>query len=86
MRCTDCGQGLVAEPACEMFDEHVTFRLTVWRCPQCKEIVEELVTESSGVSGVPRRICYPVREWRDRRRERRVRSRAVSGVPRHAAA
>ena len=86
MRCTHCCRGMVADPACELFDEHVTLRLTVWRCPGCAEVVEEVVTDATALYGAPRRICYPVREWRAPNRGRRRASRLVSGVSTHAAA
>lgn len=70
MRCLRCRQVMVADPACESFDEHIIVRVTAWRCRGCSELIEEVLTTPMGGTGVRRRIRYVVREWKPPGRRR----------------
>ena len=86
MSCARCRKALVAEPTCESFDEHVTLRVTTWRCGTCHDVIEELVSEAMGEGRVPRRTQYVVREWTTPQRPSRVRVRPSVRMLRDAAA
>lgn len=32
MRCGACRKAMIADPAIDSFDEHLTLRVTVWNC------------------------------------------------------
>ncbi|MEX5212991.1 MAG: hypothetical protein NW703_02395 [Nitrospiraceae bacterium] len=63
MRCDQCRQAMIPDPAFDSFDEHLTFRVTVWHCVGCSEVIEEILCEPEGDAERPRRMRYPVREW-----------------------
>lgn len=77
MRCGACRKAMIADPAFDSFDEHLTLRVTVWHCPRRGQVIEEILCEPEGDSDRPRRIRYPVRQWTDR--DRQVVSRSWTG-------
>jgi hypothetical protein len=86
MRCDQCRETMIPDPAFDSFDEHLTLRVTVWHCAGCGEVIEEILCEPEGDADRPRRIQYPVREWMDSHRQATGRSRTCRQKPASIAA
>ncbi|MGE3153440.1 MAG: hypothetical protein AB7G48_07400 [Nitrospiraceae bacterium] len=63
MRCDQCRETMVPDPAFDSFDEHLTLRVTVWHCAGCGEVIEEILCEPEGDAERPRRMRYRVGDW-----------------------
>jgi hypothetical protein len=60
MRCDQCLEAMISEPAFDSVDEHLTSHVTVWHCPGCGEMIEEILCEPEGDAKRPQnlsRIC-----------------------------
>lgn len=86
MRCEQCREAMIPDPAFDSFDEHLTLHVAVWHCAGCGEVVEEILCEPEGDAECPRRMRYAVREWTGCDRQPAARSRTSRRTPASIAA